>query len=98
MVPLKKEEIEIFGYSRAPAMIPLVIASEYLNPTIITKYHQQLDIYNSLSQINLDSISHSLWEGNIFSDGILGPDYIMHRRGDNRDIISIFTPELDYRV
>jgi len=98
MVPLKKEEIEIFGYSRAPAMIPLVIATENLNPTIITKYHQQLDIYNSLSQINLDSTYYSSWVGDIFSDGMIGPDYIVHRRGDNRGIISIFTPEQDYRV
>ena len=98
MIPLKKEEIEIFGYSRAPAMIPLVIASENLNPKIITKYHQQLDIYNSLSQINLDSTHYSLWGGNIFSDDNNSPHYIAHRRGDNRDIISIFTSEQDYRV
>ena len=69
-----------------------------MNPKIITKYHQQLDIYNSLSQINLDSTHYSLWDGNIFSDDIKTPRYIAHRRGDNRDIISIFTSEQDYRV
>ena len=98
MVPLKKEEVEKFGYARAPAMIPLVVASSYINPKIVTSHHQQIDIYNSLAQINLDSVRFSKWEGSIFAENIHRDQFSIHKRGDNRNIISVFTGNKDYEV
>ena len=98
MVPLKKEEVEKFGYARAPAMIPLVVASSNINPKIVTSHHQQIDIYNSLAQINLDSVRFSKWEGSIFAENIHRDQFSIHKRGDNRNIISVFTGNKDYEV
>ena len=60
--------------------------------------YEQIDIYNSLAQINLDSVRFSKWEGSIFAENIHRDQFSIHKRGDNRNIISVFTGNKDYEV
>lgn len=96
MIPLKKEEIELFGARNAAARVPMLISHGDKNQSTVTTQHQQTDIYNYLTAITSSTQCYSDWQGNIL--GKKPAKYIAHRRGDNRNIISIFSHGKEYSV
>jgi len=89
MVPLKNEEIGRFGSLRAPSKVPMVVSYGDRSHSVEDGQYQQTDIYNGLKGIVSNVRCYSDWTGSIF-DGETAK-YIVHRRGDNRHIISIFS-------
>ena len=88
MIPLKNKEIKLYGQFRASAIVPLIViydGKHYLD----SKQYQQVDVFNSLKGLVTGSQCHSDWIGDIF--GRIPAKYIATRRGDNRNIISVFS-------
>lgn len=97
MTPLKAGEVEHFGQYQAAAKVPLVIAD---GTTVqeTTQPFQQIDVYNSLQAMVTGSSCYSDWRGLLYGSDRHAPRYILHRRGDNRDQVSVFTPESDFLI
>ena len=96
MVPLKKKEYLHYGAQRAPAMVPLIIVGWNDEPQIIDEAYQQVDIFNGLKNMTESEKCFSNWQGDVF---VQQPaKFIAHRRGDNRNIISVFSDDVDYTV
>jgi len=96
MVPLKKEEIEVFGLLKALARIPMIVSYGDKKPSIVNEQYQQIDIFNYLKGLISNTQCYSNWTGDILAGK--PAKYIAHRRGDNRNIISIFSGEKNYLV
>jgi phosphoglycerol transferase MdoB-like AlkP superfamily enzyme len=97
MVPLMRSETTRFGDLRAASRVPLIVS--YKNKKLLnTHMHQQLDIYNSLQQLPEQQRCGTDWIGDIFLGAELTPKYVIHRRGDNRNIVSVFNQSNDYSV
>jgi arylsulfatase A-like enzyme len=96
MVPMKPGEAETFGEYRTAARIPLVVSYGNTKQSVHAGLYQQSDIFNSLKNLTADTRHTSDWAGDIF----LGKPakYAIYRRGDYRDIISIFTEHTYYMV
>lgn len=95
MVPIKKKEVEIFGAERAPAMIPFVMVygdERYINDD----QYQQIDVYNSLNGLVSGKQCYTKWIGDIWGGN--EPINIVHRRGDNRHLLSVFSEDSEYLV
>lgn len=97
MTPLKKAELDQYGQFKAAAKIPLVIAGGGYTG-VESRQYQQIDIFNSLQGLVTGKQCYSDWRGILLGESIMPPKYIAHRRGDNRDIISIFTENEDFLV
>ncbi len=98
MVPLKKEEYDVFGSLKAAAKIPMIISFGDKKPSIVYKQYQQIDIFNSLKNLISNTQCYSDWIGDVFSQGKHSAKYIAHRRGDNRNIISVFSGDKNYLI
>jgi len=96
MVPLKKEELEGMGELRAAAKIPMIISFGDVEQAEITELFQQTDVYNSLIGYISPEACTSPWLGNFFEK--IPPKFIAHRRGDNRNMISVFVNDVDVSV
>jgi phosphoglycerol transferase MdoB-like AlkP superfamily enzyme len=96
MVPLKNEEIEMFNSLKAAAKVPMIVSYGDKKPSIENEQYQQIDIFNSLKGLVSNTQCYSNWTGDIL--GRKPAKYIAHRRGDNRNIISVFSGEKDYLV
>lgn len=97
MTPLKKAEVDNYGQFKAAAKVPLIIADGG-NAEVENDQYQQIDIFNSLQGMVSGKQCHSDWSGILLGEHKIAPKYIAHRRGDNRDIISIFTEHEDFLV
>jgi phosphoglycerol transferase MdoB-like AlkP superfamily enzyme len=97
MTPLKKAEVDIFGQFKAAAKIPLIIV-DGSNARVENNQYQQIDIFNNLQGLVSGEQCYSDWNGILLGEHKIPPKYIAHRRGDNRDIISIFTENEDFLV
>lgn len=91
MIPLKKNEIEAFGSLKPKAKVPLVISFGNKKHALDRRQYQQIDVCNTLKGLVSRTQCHSDWIGNIFSKN--PAKFIAHRRGDKRNLISIFTDE-----
>jgi lipoteichoic acid synthase len=98
MVPIKEGEIEKFGSLKAAARVPMIVSYGDTNNVNVTGQYQQTDVFNSLQSLSLNKHCNSHWVGDILSNGKYTADYIVHRRGDNRDIISVFSGENDFLI
>jgi phosphoglycerol transferase MdoB-like AlkP superfamily enzyme len=96
MVPLKPGEAERFGEERAAARVPLVVSYGNTKQAVRTGLYQQTDIFNSLKNLTCGTLSTSDWAGDIFADQ--PAKYVVFRRGDYRNHISVFTDAGDYTV
>lgn len=96
MTPLKKAEVDLFGPFKASAKVPLVIANGDEQPSVENDQYQQIDIFNSLKGLVTGKQCYSDWNGILLGESKIAPKYIAHRRGDNRDMISIFTENDDF--
>lgn len=90
MTPLKKAEVEMFGPFKASAKVPLVIADGGHVAEVESHQFQQVDIFNSLQGLVAGRQCHSDWNGVLLGESKIPPKYIAHRRGDNRDMVSVF--------
>ncbi|MGZ5028075.1 MAG: LTA synthase family protein [Methylobacter sp.] len=97
MTPLKKIEFDNYGAFKAAAKVPLIIADGGI-ARVETNQYQQIDIFNSLRGMVNGRQCYSDWNGILFGEHKTPPKYIAHRRGDNRDIVSIFTENDDFLV
>ncbi len=97
MTPLKKAEVDNYGQFKAAAKVPLIIADGG-NANIENNQYQQIDVFNSLQGMVSGKQCYTDWNGVLLGEHKTPPKYIAHRRGDNRDIISIFTETEDFPV
>lgn len=97
MTPLKKAEVDNYGQFKAAAKVPLIIADGG-NAHVENNQYQQVDVFNSLQGMVSGKQCYSDWNGILLGEQKIPPKYIAHRRGDNRDIISIFAENEDFLV
>jgi phosphoglycerol transferase MdoB-like AlkP superfamily enzyme len=98
MTPLKKAEVELYGQYKASAKVPLVIADGERSPGVDNNQYQQIDIFNSLQGLLTGKQCYSDWNGLLFGSAKTPPKYIIHRRGDNRDRVSVFGKNEDFLI
>ena len=98
MIPFKREEVDIFGASKAAAMIPLVISFGDKYRCVEDRAFQQVDIYNSLVGYISGMNCSSEWSGYLLGLHRIPPIYIAHKCGDNRNIISVYYNDIELRV
>lgn len=97
MTPLKKREAEFFGHYKASAKVPLVVVSADGHQQIDQQF-QQTDVFNTLQGMVVGRQCHGAWRGVLWGEGMASPALIAHRRGDNRDKVSVFSQDQDYLV
>ncbi|MDU9047978.1 MAG: LTA synthase family protein [Candidatus Electrothrix sp. Rat3] len=93
MVPLTKKEIDYYGSLRAAATVPMIIATGD-EARIENNHYQQIDIFNSLKGALVGEKCTSNWRGDFFKKK--PANYIIHKRGDNRNLVSIFSDDEPY--
>ena len=98
MTPLKKGEIERYGIERAPAKVPLVVSFGGKTKDTENRLFQQIDLHSSIINYVSKKSCVSRWQGDLLSIPRTPADFIIHKRGDNRDIISIFFNEKNLRI
>ncbi len=96
MVPLKTGETEAMGEYRAAARVPMVVSYGNRKQAVVAGLHQQADIYHSLVSLTSSQRVTSDWVGDIFNNRPV--KYVIHRRGDFRNIVSVFTENEDYLI
>lgn len=97
MTPLKKAEVELYGQYKASAKVPLVIVDDQA-ASVEHRQFQQIDVFNSVRGLLTGQSCYSDWKGVLLGAENLPPRYIIHRRGDNRDMVSIFADQEDFLV
>lgn len=97
VVPLKNEELKEFGELKASSLVPLIIVTKNRS-SLIEKQFQQTDIFNSLKNHVSDKQCNSSWKGDFLTTPINSPRFIAHRRGDERGMVSIFTPNNSFNL
>lgn len=98
MIPLKEKEIEQFGALKAAAIVPLIISYGDAIRSIEDKPYQQIDVFNGIKNLVSNTECSSDWVGDVLAYDKKSPKYIAHRRGDNRDIISVFSTKNSYLI
>ena len=98
MVPLRREELEKYGPQRAAAMIPMVVATGGRVVGREDRPFQQVDIYNGIRNEVGEQRCLSEWRGDVLGESRVPPKFIVHKRGDNRDLISVFSGERAWLV
>lgn len=98
MIPLKKEEVAAYGSLKAAARVPMIVSYGGKKHSIENEQFQQIDIFNSLKSLTSNTQCYTDWHGDIFSQGKKTAEYIVHRRGGNRNIISIFSGNKNFLV
>jgi phosphoglycerol transferase MdoB-like AlkP superfamily enzyme len=97
LIPVSNREIQIYGETKAPTKVPMIISYGNKEQSEITQYFQQTDIYNSLQNVFNHQIKTNDWNGH-FINIIIPPKYIVYKRGDQRGIISVFNDTLSTNV
>jgi Sulfatase len=96
MTPLRAEEIERFGRLKAPAYVPLIVVGGQFDKEVSHLPFQQVDIYNSIRSMVEGESCTSSWVGDLWRN--VPPDYILHKRGDRRYLLSVFSEKQDFEV
>ncbi|TPQ27973.1 LTA synthase family protein [Methylomonas koyamae] len=97
MTPLKQEEAAHFGHYKASAKVPLLVVSASGHADEDRQF-QQTDVFNTLQGMVDGSQCSSAWQGVLWGEHAAPPRFIAHRRGDNRDKVSVFSDDGDYLV
>ncbi len=98
MTPIKPLEAERFGHYKASAKVPLVVVTGEQISQREDRQFQQTDVFNTLQGMVTGQQCHDDWRGVLWGEWQNPPKFIAHRRGDNRDKISVFTEVTDYLV
>jgi hypothetical protein len=78
-------------------IVPMIISYKQ-NQGILNTNFQQTDIYNTLKNLVSTKACTSQWLGDFLTYKYKSADYILHRRGDQRGIISIFKNDDDFNI
>lgn len=95
LIPLKNEQLTLYGETIAHTFIPMIIVNNE-NKESITDDYQQTDIYHSIKNMFSKEICTDEWHGDFFNK--INPKYIVYRRGDKRGVISVFSKDINYNV
>ncbi|WP_138936089.1 LTA synthase family protein [Roseovarius arcticus] len=95
MRPLVSEEVELFGFEKAYTQVPAIVVSNTLAPEskTVTAPYSQVDIANSFIGLGRGEICTSAVRGAVFGNEPVLADYIIQRRGDQRNQFSIFSDD-----
>ncbi|PVH27359.1 LTA synthase family protein [Pararhodobacter oceanensis] len=93
MLPISREEVEHFGFDRSYTQIPAILVSRQIapSPVEITTPYSQLDLSNTLMGLFSGEVCYDAFRGMIFGDDLQPPRFILHRRGDWRNQVSVFS-------
>lgn len=93
---LKEEELTTYGNLKASSIVPLVIAYKNKQHTV-NKNFDQIDVFTTLKNLVSKRQCYSSIHNDLLSitNNI---DISLHRRGDERGIISIFTQNENFNV
>ncbi|XOB62612.1 LTA synthase family protein [Campylobacterota bacterium DY0563] len=97
VIPIRNEELDRFGELKSSSIVPMVVAYKNKNFSVKENF-QQVDIYNSIKNLVSKISSTSKWKGDFLSEKMVTPKYIVHRRGDKRGIVSIFTEKDEFNI
>jgi lipoteichoic acid synthase len=98
MVPLKKKEIDSFGPLKVVAQIPMIVSYGGKKKSVVYEQYQQVDVFNSIKCLISNTQLYSDWLGDVFSYGKKAAKYILFRRGDSRNLISVFSGDKDFLI
>lgn len=99
MVPISNEEIAKYGLIKAMTQIPMIISYGGLTqPERVEEAFQQVDIANSLKNLVSDSTCVSDWQGDLLTKPRQPAKFILYRRGDTRNLTSIFSGNATYTL
>ena len=93
MLPLNREEIDQFGLAKAYARVPAIVVSDQLAPQakVLAAQFSQVDLSNSLIGLISGTMCTSAVKGAFLGDTVQPPEYIVHRRGDKRHQLNVFS-------
>jgi lipoteichoic acid synthase len=93
MLAITRGEVENFGLDKAYTQVPAVVVSRQIVPEAvnITTAYGQTDLSNTLMGLFGGETCHNTFQGVIWGDAARPADYVMHRRGDQRNQISVFS-------
>ncbi len=92
MTPLKPHEAERFGQYQAAAKVPLVVIDGHSHGQEAQQF-QQIDVFNTVLGEISGTPCYSDWRGILWGTAKHSPKFIVHRRGDNRDKVSVFSQD-----
>jgi len=98
MTPLTRWETQTYGYQRAPARVPLAIKGAGIENGEISDAFQQLDVVASIKNMVAGQHCRSDWQGEMLREPLHSPRYIVHRRGDRRDMLSAYVGDEDLGI
>jgi len=96
LTPLKPQETLRLGHYKASAKVPLVVVGGEDAPRLESRQFQQTDVFNTLQGMATGRQCANDWQGILWGEHSRPAKLILHRRGDNRDKISVFTATDDY--
>ncbi len=95
MTPIDARERELMGALRAPAKVPFIVVGESA-PERESGMYQQSDIYQAIKSRVTGEYCWSDWLGDLWQRR--PAKYILHRRGDRRNRLSVFVGDKDVVV
>jgi hypothetical protein len=95
MTPINARERRLMGTLRAPAKVPFIIVDKS-TPERENGMYQQSDIYQAIKSKITGEYCSSDWLGDLWQRR--PAKYILHRRGDRRNRLSIFVGDKDVVV
>lgn len=98
MTPVQDKEINIFGVLGASARVPALVIGKNFAPRIDSAAYQQTDLYNGLVNMTSNARCSSEFLGDPINNPPVAADYIVHRRGDRRDLLSVFVNGEEYEI
>jgi hypothetical protein len=96
MLPLKREEFELFGEARAEARVPMILCDGQTRGVVEPGQYQHLDIYHHIAALGADTQCSTDWIGDL--EARRPARYIVQRRGSERNTLGVFTPDAAYTV
>lgn len=97
IIPLRKEELKLLGEYSSSSLLPMIVSYKNKKELIKTQF-QQTDIFNSIKNLVSKEKCTSAWLGDFLSDNKINADFISHRRGDQRGVVSVFSKEKDFNI
>lgn len=98
MIPVRRQEVERWGAHRATARIPAVIVSQQHLELSHDQPLQQTDLFQGLVNLTSPQRCVSPWRGDAVSIPPHYPRWIIHRRGDMRNQVSVFSTAQDHLI
>lgn len=98
VIPIKKEQIILYGEEKAPIFVPMIIASKLFGTKQIDQMFSQIDIYNTIKNLVSNKSCTSQYMGDMINIVENKPEFVFYRRGDSRDLVNIFSSDTIYTV